>query len=339
MNEAQKLEHKRLKSAERQKRFYDKNKPAILGKRKREREQLKEINKPVSKAVAPEEFTLDMIIRVLGGVENINTQKKYINDIKRVFTLADIRLFRGSMAEFNLIKKRVDESKYSLSTKKGSVQSVLIFMKLSKFQATPKVKKLYADLFEVYKIRTEDEHKKRQNSEECRVMDFEKYLRLVLDRFGSRSKEYLVARMYHEITVRDNFHNLKIVDSLEEDDGKGNFLTRDCRHIILNNYKTQNIYEKKTNDVSEELRRLLLDYIDAKGLSTRLFPENNKGLSKFIITMNGRVNMKGGINELRKMRVSQFLTTENLTAEQRLAFANKMCHREQTQQKYKRGIL
>lgn len=339
MNETQKLDHKRLKSAERQKRFYDNHKQTILGKRKMDREQLKEINKPVVKVVIPEEFTLSMIIRVFGGIENVNTQKKYINDIKRVFTLADISLFRGSMEEFNLIKKMVDESKYSLSTKKGSIQSILVFMDLSKFEASPKVRAKYEVLFEVYKIRTEDEHKERQNSAECRVMDFEKYLQLVLDRFGLASKEYLVARMYHEITVRDNFHNLKIVDSLEEDDGKGNFLTRDCRHIILNNYKTQNIYEKKTFVVSEELQRLLLDYIDAKGLSARLFPENNKGLSKFIITMNGRINVKGGINEIRKMRVSQFLMTENLTAEQRLAFADTMCHREQTQQKYKRGIL
>jgi hypothetical protein len=339
MSDIQKLEQIRLKSAERQKRFYDNNKQKILEKKKMEREQLKKMNEPILEVVTPKEYTLDMIVDVFKEITNINTQKKYINDIKRIFTVSGINLFKGTMEEFILIKQKIEESKYSLSTQKGSIQSLLVFMELTNFLINPKVRAKYEVLFDVYKIKTEDEHTEKQNNVDNSVMDFTKYLNLVLDKFGSKSKEYLIAKMYHEITVRDNFYNLKIINSLDEDDGKSNFLTDDCEHIILNDYKTKNVYDKKTFVLSNELQKLLLDYIDTNELKTELFPEHKKGLSQFIISMNGKINVKGGINEIRKMSVSQFLMKENLTAEERLEFAGKMCHREKTQQTYKRGIV
>ena len=337
MNDTEKLELIRNGNRERQKRFYEKNKTQILNKKKSDRDKIKIINTPIPQVIIPKEFTLDMVLEVISKIETENTRKKYTADLKRVFSLAKLDKFIGSMEEFTAIKKAVESSKYSLSTQRGSIQSILVFIEHSKIVIDSKVKARYALLLDVAKVKTDDELILRMNNPDNAVITYDEYLKLILDKFELNSKEYLLAMLYREIPCRDNFGSLKIIDSLDEDDGVGNFLLRNCENVILNDYKTKNVYNKVVYDLSSKLSGILLDYIDACEIDSVLFPEQ-KPLSAFVIAMNKKIGLKISINTLRKMSVSEFLAKANITAEDRMEQSRKMCHSVGTQKKYKRII-
>jgi hypothetical protein len=55
--------------------------------------------------------------------------------------------------------------------------------------------------------------------------------------------------------------------------------------------------------------------------------------------MNKKVDVDGGINQIRHMKVSEFLQKPDLTPEMRLNFSADCMHSESMQQKYRRGVL
>ena len=341
MDDTEKLELIMNGNRERQKRFYEKNKAQILQKKKSDRDRLRVINTPIPEVIIPKEFTLDMVLEVISKIETENTRKKYTADLKRVFSLAKLDKFVGSMEEFNIIKKAIDESKYSLSTKRGSIQSLLVLIDLSKMVIDPKVKARYALLLDVAKVKTDDQQIERTNNPKNTVIPYDEYLKLILGEYGIDSKQYLLAKLYDECCVRDNFSKLMIITDISTtDDKKNNYLLCEGGDytIILNDYKTKSKYETQTYKLSTELNSLISVYILQNKLTDLLFPQKAKSLSSYIIAMNKQVGVNGGINTIRKMKVSTFLNREDLTAEDRMEQSRKMCHSVGTQKKYKRII-
>ena len=238
----------------RQKTYYQARKQEILQKKAIEREQIREINPPPPPPeIIPSEFTLDMIHAVFNEkIINKNTKLKYCNDFKRTFKLSGITSFTGSLDEYFIIKKSIDDSRYSLSTKKGSFQSILVFIDYSKINIDTKVKSNYDKMHKIYIIKCEDENTKRKSEKEHAVIPFTEYYKRVLDHFGKDSKEYLIASLYNELTARDDFGCMRILRIIPHDNGTDNILFIDHRkekcHITLDNYKTSNIYEKSFVD-------------------------------------------------------------------------------------------
>ena len=189
---------------------------------------------------------------------------------------------------------------------------------------------------DVAKVKTDDQQEERQNNPDNAVIPYDEYLKLIYEKYPENSKERLVALLYKEIPVRDNFGSLKLIDSLDEDNGVGNFLLRNCENVILNDYKTKNVYNKVVYDLSSKLSEILLDYIDACEINDYIFEQ--KPLSAFVISMNKKLRLKISINTLRKMSVSEFLAKANITAEDRMEQSRKMCHSVATQKTYKRII-
>jgi hypothetical protein len=145
MSDTAKLQQIRSKAVERQQRYYKAHKEIILQKKKVDRQLLKIINTPIQPVFIPTEFTLEMVIDVLtANITAENTRKKYINDVKRVFNLSGIQVFTGTMEEFSSIKKTVCESKYSLSTQRGTIQSILVFIEHSKLIIDKKILARYS---------------------------------------------------------------------------------------------------------------------------------------------------------------------------------------------------
>jgi hypothetical protein len=338
MNDTEKLESLRNANRDRQQKYYKAHKSQILEKKLKERTIVKEATRVITPIVIPKEFTLEMCIEVFNEhIPNINTKLKYINDLKRVFKLSGIQVFSGTMEEFNSIKKAVESSKYSLSTQRGSIQSLLVFIDHSKIVIDKKVLARYALLLDVAKVKTDDQLIERMNNPDNAVIPYDEYLKLIYEKYPENSKGRIVALLYKEVPCRDDFGSLKLIDSLDEDNGIGNFLLRNCENIILNNYKTKNVYDKVVYDLSSKLSEILLDYIDSCEIKDYLFPEQ-KPLSAFVISMNKKLGLKISINTLRKMSVSEFLAKANITAEDRMEQSRKMCHSVATQKTYKRKI-
>ena len=344
--DAQKLANITIKNRERQARYYLKHKQGILDKMKISREQLKELNAiPEPAPLIPTEFTLDMIIDVFTStITKPNTVKKYICDVKRVFKLSGITSFTGSLEEFFGIKESLNNSKYSLSTIKGSYQSILVFITNSKMIVDTKIVAKYDKEHKIYCIKYEDLITKRNTDKEEMVIPFTEYHKRILDFFGKDSKEYLIASLYNELTARDDFGCMRILRIIPYDNGTDNILFIDHRkekcHITLNNYKTSNIYGKIIRRLSPELCSLVVSYTERNRLVGFLFPEEiESGLGAFITDMNKKVGVDSGINGIRHMVVSEFLQKPDLTPEMRLDFSRGMMHSESTQKKYQRGVL
>ena len=328
----------------RQKTYYLKHKQDILDKMKNSREQkLNAIPEPAP--IIPTEFTLDMIIDVFTStITKPNTVKKYICDVKRVFKLSGITSFTGSLEEFFVIKESLNNSKYSLFTIKGSYQSILVFITNSKMIVDTKIIQKYDKEHKIYCIKYEDENTKKKTEKEHAVIPFTEYHKRIHDFFGKDSKEYLIASLYNELTCRDDYGALIIKRISPYDNGVENFICIDKRKtncfIVLNTYKTSNIYGKILRTFSPELCSLIVNYIERNRLADYLFYEEvESGLGTYITNMNKKINIDQGINQIRHMKVSEFLQKPDITAEMRLDFSRGMMHSEHTQKKYQRGVL
>ena len=286
-----------------------------------------------------------MIIDVFTStITKPNTVKKYICDMKRDFKLSGITMFTGMLDEFFGIKESLNNSKYSLSTIKGSYQSILVFITNSKMIVDTKIIQKYDKEHKIYCIKYEDENTKRKTEKEHAAIPFTEYYKKVLDFFGKDSKEYLIASLYNELTCRDDYGGLIIKRISPYDNGVDDFICIDKRKtncfIVLNTYKTSNIYGKIVRTFSHELCSLIVNYIERNRLADYLFYEEvESGLGKFITDMNKKVGVDGGINAIRHMKVSEFLQKPDLTPEMRLDFSRGMMHSESTQKKYQRGVL
>ena len=115
----------------------------------------------------------------------------------------------------------------------------------------------------------------------------------------------------NELTARDDFGCIRILRIIPYDNGTDNILFIDHRkkkcHITLNKYKTSNIYGKIIRRLSAELCSLILSYTERNSLVGFLFPEElESGLGAFITDMNKKIDIDGGINQIRHMVVSEF---------------------------------
>lgn len=342
ITDTQKLEKLTEQNRNRQKTYYNNHKEKILQKKLAEREQIKEINKPPPPApIIPTEFTLEQIIDVFTkSITSANTLKKYICDMKRVFKLSGITEFTGSLQEHFIIKESLENSKYSLSTIKGSFQSILVFIDYSNIDT--KVKAKYDKCHKIFIIKCEDQNTKRKTDKSHSVMLFNEYKEKILEKFGNESQEYLIVSLYDEFTCRDDYGGIRILRNVPIDNGTDNYVfidgNKQCS-IILNTYKTSNLYGKMVRMLSPELSDIIISYIKRRNLCSFLFPENLSGLSRYIIDMNKKIGVKGGICLLRHMKVTDFLTRTDLTPEMRLEMSEKMLHSEGMQQRYLRGKL
>jgi len=144
--------------------------------------------------------------------------------------------------------------------------------------------------------------------------------------------------LYSEITLRDDFI-LKIVPSIQETDENENYIIvpiKDKLTIIINNYKTSNKYGEIKVKLSTSLSNLIRDYMSKEKLGNNDYLFGNKNLSNFVSNINKKIGIKGGINEYRKMSVTDLINSKP-TAQQRQKLAEIMKHAPLTQLKYLRA--
>lgn len=344
--EQDKIQRRTVQNRKRASTFYNLHKQEILLKKVAEREQLKQINQPPPPPeIKKTEYTLEEMIDVFRAtITKENTLRKYISDVKRVFKLSGITSFTGTLVEYIQIKDAVQNSTYSLSTIKGSFQAILVFITNSKMDVPLSIVSNYDNIHKVAKIRCEDQVEKRKTELEFAVIPFTEYHTKIREHFGVDSKENVIACLYNEVICRDDLASLKIVRHVAYDNGVDNILFIDPRrkvsHIILNRYKTSNIYGKYVKSFSPELYSIVTNYIQRNNLAGFLFPdEYESGLSSFVTNMNKKIEIDQGINYIRHSKISEFLQRTDLTPEIRYRFSCDCFHSESMQRQYKRGLL
>jgi hypothetical protein len=257
-----------------------------------------------------------------------NTKKTYLASLHRLETLFPDMTVKSAKPMIDAI----DKSDYSTSTKRVMMQTLLYM--ITKFQL--KVPEGSVEAFKTYlnvlKLKGNDELEVKMKET---VLPWSEYLAKVKSEYGSNSKEYLLASLYKELTLRDDFQ-LRIVKVLPKT-LEGNYIVVKPTFgtVVITSYKTSDSYGVIKHRLSKPLSKMIRDYIDSRGDIQFLF--GSEKLSPFITQMNKRININGGVNLYRHMSVAELMAGEP-SPEERVKLAELMRHSVFTQQKYLRKI-
>ena len=349
----------------RAKRFYDANKVRINAQKLIQRNANKIIipknDVPIipilDGILIPQQYDEDSIIkRVESLIMNPNTKRKKISSIKVIFNAYPNNNLMDALNHFETMKKRLEnanqiknpELKYSPETIKVIGQSILWIVRNIPIPINPDIFSKYENLVNVLKCKSMEHKDAHKNDTENAVLPYAVYLSKIKSKFGIESVQYLIASIYNEITCRDDIASLIIISKkIDAIDKNTNYLVMPSSgvgspkgispsgYIILQHYKTAVLYKKKTFPLSEELTQLIRKYISTHKLIDKLFPSKfNNGLTKTISDMNKKIDISGGINIIRRMKITDFLKTPNLTIEDKVNFATSCFHSPSSQNYY-----
>ena len=256
------------------------------------------------------------------------TEKVYLDSIPRIMRMleaTDLRVAlqdpEAAVAKFREARQK-NGNAYSENTIKTNFQTIckLIDALNLDIDKTP-----YARLFEIQKLK---------KPEQGPVPTFEAYLVKSLEQFGADSKEYLLARLYQEITLRDDF-GLTLTDG--KMDSETNYLLVKRRHlfVVINSYKTEAKYGQIKHKLSAGVADLIRDYIAKHDKHSGDLLFDALQLSPFLNAMNETLGYSGGSNLFRQMRVSNEIVAA--TPEQRIDLAAEMRHGTGVQLNYVRS--
>ena len=110
---------------------------------------------------------------------------------------------------------------------------------------------------------------------------------------------------------------------------------KDALTLIVNKYKTSEKYGQIKVKLSLPLSKLIRNYMSNKDLNDGDYLFGNKNLSSSVSKMNKKIGDTGGINEYRKMSVTDLLNSKP-SAQARQKLAQQMAHAPLTQLKYLR---
>ena len=310
-------------------RYYEKNKEKISIKRQQVR-------------VSKKKKTLEQIIQTLTERDvPKDTTKLYIDNAKRLSTILNITDFMTAFHNAsdviekinNATKTTGDKGLYSINSKKAMYQSIMKLNDIASLNIPKEDYDQYLKQFDILKLDSKKQTKVRTEDE--KVMDFDEYLDIVKNHFGSESKEYLIAELYNFRGFRDDLQ-FKIAKEATDD---VNYIIPGKRvyTIVLNTYKTHKKYGSFIIKLPIALSKLIKDYISRNKLEFGDYLFKNK-LSRFIVLFNKKLNLPITINTLRQMRISKYHNKRELTSEEEVDLAREMHHSVSSSAGYKRNI-
>ena len=177
---------------------------------------------------------------------------------------------------------------------------------------------------------------KRNEAEKETLPTFEEYIERVKQIYPENSLQMILIYLYSELTCRDDYGRLVIINDTKKAVGTKNYIfigKRDVK-IILNQFKTDKVYKKIQTKLSYELANKVKAYITANGMNVNdeLFPHDN--MSAIVCDINKKIGLEGGINTLRRIAIKTELTGDNTTADSQHELATKMGHSLHSQQTY-----
>jgi hypothetical protein len=323
----------------RAKRYYESHKQQILNKAKAKRGTLGESELTI--VIPKKVVTYDDILFVITNNADIKdtTKEIYIKNMKRINKLLQYDNYMDLENTDTTIKIINEATQFSVNTIKLIYQTILKVIDLLDLKVA---KKPYIEQFELLKIKSTDENKVKQETME--LPSFDKYLKEVQSRFGIDSKMYLLAMLYDNMTIRDDYGNLIIVNDVKKitPDADKNYIfvpenKKELCILRINSYKTDKKYGIIHKTLSMPVTLLIKRYMTNNNINYGdvLFA---KEVGHYISLKNKDINPEyGGISWLRHIKVSDLLNQKNVTPEERLALSKEMLHSPNVQANYERN--
>jgi hypothetical protein len=351
-------------NSERQRRFYQAHKAEILEKKKvnhkkirdcYKEQQLIKANEPVIVPVVPAEPVNHEYVTAQDIYSKLSekSRKNYKASIASMMKITNSKNFLRTIQDAKKLIKQVKTATYyekksnenflfSSNSKRLVIQAINVSINELGLNVPESQKKLYNTYWEELGLDARADQEERQSMEE--VMDFTQYLELIHTQYGVLSKEFVISKLYHEVTVRDDFQLVIVGDIEDATDSTKQYIIVPLKKttkltVIINNYKTDAFYGQIVENLSLSLSKIIRNYIADKRIAYgEMLFGNSKTNSGFVSKMNRDLGMPegvGAINNFRKMRASEF----DLTSEQRVELSQKMKNSPMVNLKYIRKIL
>ena len=257
------------------------------------------------------------------------TRKKYMGDLKRLTAIIECKNFIKCLKQFKKVIKKIDESDYSINTKKSLLQTIVFMNTRLTLNLPDSIINPYKKEFEILKLKSIDDTEKKSKRD---TMSFKDYLEKIKE-LGDE-KMYVLTRLYDEVTLRDDFI-LKIADTKPTDTTDNYIVIGPKLTVIINKYKTSSKYGKIEVKLSALLSKLVKKYIKDEDFKEGDYLFGSTKLSSFISTNNKKIGVKGGVNEMRHMKITDVLK-QAPSEKQRVELASKMKHTPLVQLRYLR---
>lgn len=321
----------------RAKKYYESHKQQILDKAKAKRSE------KLAAVVVPEKLITyeDIVFVVTNNTDMKDTTKDiYLKTLKRINKLLQYENYATGLSNaddtINIIK---GATQFSVNTIKLIYQTLLKVIDLLDLKVD---KKPYMEQFDLLKIKSTDENKVKQ--ETMILPSFDKYIKDVQQKFGLDSKMYLLAMLYDNMTLRDDYGDLIIVDDVKkitpDIDKNYIFVPTDKKGLCIlriNSYKTDKKYGIIHKTLSTPVTLLIKRYMTNNNINygDALFGKN---VGNYISQKNKEINANyEGVSWLRHIKVSDLLNKHGATPEERLALSKEMMHSPNVQANYERN--
>jgi len=262
-----------------------------------------------------------------------SNEKKYLDDIKRVMKMAKCDDLVSCLNKHKMVIKLIKEAKmangepYAINTLKSAFQAILFVIDRLKLNID---KKPYDEQFQILKVASAEQTAHRVETEAIPL--WKDYLEKCKKKYGMESRQYLLARLYNELTVRDDYG---LVLSKEPREDNYLLIEPDGLEVVINAYKTDKRYGQIRYKLKGSLEKMTREYIAKRKLKVGDFLFGRELLSPVLSKMNADLGYKTGVNLFRHMTTSEELLKAK-TPEERVKLAAAMKHSPVVQLSYLR---
>ena len=255
---------------------------------------------------------------------NPNTKKKYLQDFNRLLAAINNEDIIKNLKRGSELVEKIKATEYSNNTKLGMIQICLFMITKFKILVNKKSVQLLTQYYNERRLEASINVATKIQTEE--VITWIEYISKVKKEYGENSKMYLIASLYRELTLRDDF-TLKILKKKPKTtDENYLILNKNNYTIIVNQYKTKAKYGVIKVKLTKGLTGIITRYMEANNLNENDYLLGDKELSSYILYHNHKIGVDGGVSMFRHMTVSEEMANPKLTDEMRVVLAEKMKH-------------
>lgn len=299
------------------------------------------------KLIIPINF--DLAVKKINDLTKDDSSKKIIIDgLKTLLRITNFNDLRDTLKNTKKVISEIENSTYKndpnkpydINSKKLLFQNVLTIITDLKIDLKPSTIEKYKSKLEEYKVLSYDKTEKKQSSSD-NVIDYKELMKKILHKFGVKSKQYLIARLYDEFTCRDNYGDLEIIENMINIKPNKNYILIPQKRItlILQDFKTKNAYKAVHHKVSDSLDTLIRSYITQNNLSYGDTLLGKTLLSKFIGNMLRDIGIEKGEGSINYLRHSKISTEyPDASAEDKIKLSKLCQHSGATQRAYVRKL-
>ena len=290
--------------------------------------------------ITPEK-ALELLTTLDGKAMKNSTAKTRTEDFKRLLEITGnptniVKILTKPKETIELINNSLLKNKtklYSNNTLKNQYQIILTLIDVLGREKLKKEHAIFKEQFEIRKLDSIENNIQKKAEKDFDGNTFATYLATVKETFGELSKMYVIARLYYELPVRDDFM-LKIVSNKHPTSKENGviYMPKKGKAIIhIYQYKTDSKYGNIEKTISLDLTKLIRNYIKDNDLSVGDYLFGDKKLTGFVSGYNKRIGFAGGITNFREMKIAELFADPEISAMKRVKMAEEMKHGVNTQ--------